>query len=413
MDKKEFLEKYLTTRDGTNCLKKDYLIKRFKDPDLVPMWVADMEFKTPDSVLDALRKRIDHGIFGYTFLDDSYYNSYSKWMEDNFSYPVDRKFVRTASGVVPALYTFVNCYTNPKDKIMIMPPVYYPFHNVITDTGREKVICDLIYKDKRFYMDFDKIEENLASEDVKMLILCSPHNPASRVWTEEELDRLFSICEKYNVLIVSDEIHQDFVFGDNKHVPAPIVSNGKYKDRIILVNAASKTFNLAGLLHSNIVIENESLRKKLDEYYKTHIQTEVNIFGTLATKAAYDGGKEWLDALRSVILDNYTYLKETLKREAPLIDVVELEGTYLPMIDLSKILDFKNDEKVIVNNMPVSKATKDFAQDKCRLAVDYGEWFGEEYKGFIRLNLATDPQIVKNVVDKIVEESKNLGGYNE
>lgn len=414
MDKNFFLENYLTTREGTNSLKKDYLIKRFNDADLVPMWVADMEFMTPECVRDALKKRINHGIFGYSFLADSYYDSFSSWMEENFAYPVKREYIRTANGVVPALYTFVNCYTKPGDKIMIMPPVYYPFHNVIADTGRSKVVADLIYKDKTFYMDYETIEEKLKTKDVKMLILCSPHNPASRVWTEEELERLFELCEKYDVLIVSDEIHQDFVFGDNVHTPAPKVGQGKYKDRIILVNAASKTFNLAGLLHSNIVIENKDLQKKLDLYYKSHLQTEVNIFGALATEAAYKGGKEWLDALKEVIWDNYKYLKDTFAEKLPQVDVCELQGTYLPMIDLSKILNLdENDEKVIVNGMEVSKATMDFVQNKCRLAVDYGEWFGEEYKGFIRLNLGTDPKIVKEVVDKIVEEAQKLEDKHE
>lgn len=411
MDKDRFLEKYLTTRDGTNSLKKDYLEVRFKDKDLVPMWVADMEFKSPYCVRYSLKGRVDHGIFGYSFLPDSYYEAYSSWMERNFSYQVNKNQVRTSTGVVQALYSFVNCFTKPKDMIMIMPPVYYPFHNVIRDTGRQKVEANLIYKDKSFYMDFDKIEENFKNQDIKMLIFCSPHNPASRVWKESELVKLFDLCEKYDILLVSDEIHQDFVFKDNNHIPALKVKNGKYNDRIILVNAASKTFNLAGLLHSNIIIENKELLDKLDAYYKSHIQTEVNIFGALATEAAYKGGEEWLEALKSVIWDNYTYLKESFAKELPQVDVCDLQGTYLPMIDLSKIIDIDGDEeKVIVNGMEVSKTTKDFVQNKCRLAVDYGEWFGEEYKGFIRLNLATDPKIVKKVVDKIIEEAKKLEG---
>lgn len=414
MEKEIFLEKYLTKRDDTNCLKKDYLFERYKDKDLIPMWVADMEFKTPECVREALKERVDHGIFGYSFIGESYYQTYSNWMEDNFGYPVSKDHLRTANGVVPALYTFVNCYTNPGDKIMIMPPVYYPFHNVIEDTGRVKVLADLIYKDKSFYMDFETIEEKMKTNDIKMLIFCSPHNPASRVWKEDELNRLFALCEKYDVLIVSDEIHQDFVFGDNKHLPALSVADGKYRDRIILVNAASKTFNLAGLLHSNIVIENEDLRKKLDLYYKSHLQTEVNIFGTIATEAAYKGGKEWLDALKVVIWDNYTYLRDSFAKYVPQIDVCNLEGTYLPMIDLSKVLNVdEDDEKVVVNNMKVSKTIFDFVQNKCRLAVDYGEWFGENYKGFIRLNLATDPEIVKEVVDTIVREAQKLEGSYE
>lgn len=408
MNKKEFLEKYSVNRQNTNCLKWDFLKVRYKDDNLVPMWVADMDFKSPECIREALKERVEHGVFGYSFKPEKYYEAYSNWMEKNFDYPIKREWVRTSVGVVPALYWFINCFTKENDSILIMPPVYYPFHNCITDTKRKKVTVDLIHSDNQYYIDYEKAEEAIKKENVKMMIFCSPHNPASRVWKEEELDKLFGICKKYGVLIISDEIHQDFTFNGNKHTPAPRVGKGKYKDNIILVNAASKSFNLAGLVHSNIVIENKELREKFDQYQNNNVPMEVNIMGCIATRAAYEGGSEWLNALRDIIWENYIYLKETLNRELPQVEVADMQGTYLPMIDLSSFIDVKDDEKVIVNNMPVSKKLKEFVQDKCRLAVDYGAWFGEEYQGYIRLNLATTPEMVKESVDNIVKNAKSL-----
>ncbi|RLK63494.1 pyridoxal phosphate-dependent aminotransferase [Atopobacter sp. AH10] len=408
MEEKEFLDKYLTDRRNTSCLKWDYLNTRYGEKDLWPMWVADMEFKSPDGVIEALKRRVDHGVFGYSFCWDSYYEAYSNWMEENFNYPIKSDWVRTSVGVVPALYWFIHCFTEEEDGVLIMPPVYYPFHQCITDTNRKKVLVDLIHQDNQYAIDYAKVEEKIQEEKVKLLIFCSPHNPASRVWKEEELDRLFAICQRHGVLIVSDEIHQDFTFNGHQHTPAPRVHDGKYKDQIILVNAASKTFNLAGLVHSNIVIENEELRLQFDDYQKSHVPMEVNILGHLATEEAYRHGKDWLKALKGVIWSNYLYLKESIERELPEVKVADLQGTYLPMIDLSHLIDTEGDEKVIVNNMPVPKKLKHFVQDKCRLAVDYGAWFGDAYQGYIRFNLATDPQIVKKVVDTLISQAKEL-----
>lgn len=406
MNKKEFLDKYLVDRKNTNCLKWDYLNVRYKDPDLIAMWVADMDFKTPECAIEALKNRINHGVFGYSFKPDSYFEAYSNWMEKQFGYPIKKENVFTSVGVVPALYWFLNCFTSENDSVLIMPPVYYPFHSSITDTRRRKVMVNLIHENNKYSIDYDGVEKAIKKENVKMLIFCSPHNPASRVWTEDELDKLFSICQENDVLVVSDEIHQDFTFNSHKHIPAPSVKNGKYKDNIILVNAASKTFNLAGLVHSNIVIENETLRKKFSSFINNNFPMEVNIMGFIATRACYEGGEEWLNALKEVIWDNYIYVKKTLEKELPDVQVADMQGTYLPMIDLSSVVDLKDDEIVIVNNMPVSKKLNDFVQNKCRIASDYGQWFGEDYKTYIRLNLATDPKLVKESIDNIIKNAK-------
>ncbi|WP_130859014.1 MalY/PatB family protein [Gracilibacillus phocaeensis] len=394
MNVETFVENYYVERKNTDSLKWDLLEERFGDADLLPMWVADMEFKAPDGVFEALTERIQHGAYGYSFVPDSYYQAFSDWMEKYFGYKVDKEWCRPATGVVSALYWFMNCFTAEKDAVLITPPVYYPFFSVVNDLNRTLVTVDMTDNDGRFELDFDQLEQAIADNNVKLFLLCSPHNPAGRVWTEDELEKMLAICDKHDVLVIADEIHQDFALHHHKHIPAPLIADGKYRDRILLVNAASKTFNLPGLVHANIVIENPALRQKFDDYANQHIMSEKNLLGHIATEAAYRTGEEWLDGLRHVIEANYDYVKKELTTHIPEIRVCDLEGTYLPLIDLKGFLD-PND-------------VKKFVQDKCRLAVDYGEWFGAAYKGYIRLNLATHPKLVKEAVERIVREYEKL-----
>lgn len=394
MHKDEFIDKYYVERKNTNSLKWDMLDERFGDPDLIPMWVADMEFKTPEGVVDAITDRVQHGVFGYSFVPDSYYETFSHWMKTNFNYEIKKEWCRPASGVVAALYWFMNCYTKPEDAVIITPPVYYPFHNVVKDNGRKLITVDMEQNDGKFELDFDAFEQAIADNEVKLFIMCSPHNPAGRVWTEDELDRMLGICQKHNVLVIADEIHMDFTFAGHKHIPAPIVSGGKYADNIVLVNSSSKSFNLPGLVHANIVIKNDGLRELFDDYASKHIMTEVNILGHVATEAAYTHGEDWLDGLKNVVQSNYDYVKSELNTHVPEITVCDMEGTYLPMLDLRGITNPEN--------------VKAFVQDKCNLAVDYGEWFGSSYKGYIRFNLATHPEFVEQSVNNIIEEYNKL-----
>lgn len=409
----QFVKRYSLDRKNSTSLKWDLLGERFGDPDLIPMWVADMDFRTAECVTDALHRRVSHGVYGYAYIPQSYYDSLFDWMESRYQFRPKKEWIRLATGVVAALYWFVNCYTEPGDHVMISTPVYYPFAGAINDCGRKVVSCDLAYDSGHFSIDFDAFEKAIVENDVKMYILCSPHNPCGRVWTEEELDRLLSICAKHNVLVIADEIHQDFVFGENKQISAPAVSGGKYIDNIVLVNAASKSFNLAALIHSNIIIPNDKLRAKYDAYAQKHVETDFNIMGITATEAAYACGAQWLTDLKKVIQANYDYIKSSLAEKAPKIIVCDMQGTYLPMLDLRGMFDMNNPshESVILNGKaPVNGDIYNFAQIKCRLAVDYGEWFGENFGGFIRLNLATTPQTVKQVVDNIVKEYKALLG---
>ena len=388
MDVAEFCARYAVERKGTNSLKWDALDERFGDPDLIAAWVADMEFKAPEAVLDAMQQRIAHGVFGYSFVPESFYEAFIDWEKRHHGYEVKKEWMRFSTGVVTALYWFVNAYTKPDDAVLILTPVYYPFHNAVKDTGRKLVTCELVNDKGTYHIDFDAFEKSIVDNDVKLFIQCSPHNPVGRVWTEEELTTILSICRKHNVLVISDEIHQDLVMEGHKHIPSAIVNGGEFADGLITVTAPSKTFNLAGLLTSHIIIENEQLRAEFDAYVKTVNQTEVNILGLTAAEAAYRHGQEWLDGLLAVIKHNYEHVKQHLQEKAPGIIISPLEGTYLIWLDMRNVID--------------ADQTKEFIQDRCRIAVDFGEWFGSEGKGFIRLNMATEPRFVELAVENIL-----------
>ena len=394
MQKEKFLKEYLVERKGTYSLKWDALDKRFGNADLISMWVADMEIKAPKEVIEALKERCEHGVFGYSYVSDEYYNSVIKWLKEKHNYEIKKEWLRFTNGVVTAIYCFVNIFTKVDDAILILTPVYYPFHNAVKDNNRKLITCDLKNTDGYFTIDYDEVEKKIVENKVKLFIQCSPHNPAGRVWKEEELAKILEICKKHNVLVISDEIHQDITMKGYKHIPSAIVANGKYADNLITVSAASKTFNLAGLIHSNIIISNDELRRKYDEEIKKINQTEINILGMLATQVAYEKGSEWLENVKEIIEDNFNYLKTELNKNIPEITITNLEGTYLVFLDLRKII-------------PIDKV-KEFIQDKCNLAIDFGEWFGASFKGFIRINLATDPEIVKKAVESIIFEYKKL-----
>lgn len=394
MQKEKFLKEYLVERKGTYSLKWDALDKRFGNANLTSMWVADMEIKAPKEVIEALKERCEHGVFGYSYVSDEYYNSVINWLKEKHNYEIKKEWLRFTNGVVTAIYCFVNIFTKVDDAILILTPVYYPFHNAVKDNNRKLITCDLKNTDGYFTIDYEEVEKKIVENNVKLFIQCSPHNPAGRVWKEEELAKILEICKKHNVLVISDEIHQDIIMKGYKHIPSAIVANGKYADNLITISAASKTFNLAGLIHSNIIISNDELRKKYDKEIKKINQTEINILGMLATQVAYEKGSEWLENVKEIIEDNFNYLKTELNKHIPEITITNLEGTYLVFLDLRKII-------------PIDKV-KEFIQDKCNLAIDFGEWFGASFKGFIRINLATDPEIVKKAIENIITEYKKL-----
>lgn len=394
MDKQTFLENYYTDRLNTRSVKWDLVDSKFGNDNLLPMWVADMDFKVSDAITAELLKRIEHGVYGYSFTGDDYFHAFDEWMTEHFNFKLEKEWIRYTPGIVQALYHLLYAFTDENDAVLILTPVYYPFHDAVKDTKRHLITLDLDNKDCHFSIDFEALEKKIIAEHVKMYIHCSPHNPAGRVWTEEEQNRLFAICEKHDVLIISDEIHQDFTFGDAKHIPSATVSDGRFRNRIVTTNSASKTFNLAALTHAHIIITDEILRKCYDDYGQTIIKSEANLMGVLATEAGYREGHEWLEALKNVIADNYHYAAGALQVAFPEIKVAPLQGTYLMFIDLNAVLKGMN--------------TTEFMQKKCGVAIDYGEWFGESYHGYIRVNLATKPELVEQTIETIVREAKLL-----
>ena len=388
MTKQEFLDKYLVQRRGTDCLKWDRLNELYGDSDLISMWIADTEFKTCDEILEALHKRIDHGAFGYSVLPEDYADAFSGWMQRHHGFRIDKEWLRFSAGCVSGIAWLLNTFTEPGDACLILTPVYYPFHNVIKENNRRLVTVDLHYENGTFSTDLKAMEQAIVENKVKLFIQCSPHNPIGRVWSEYELDAVLALCRKHNVLVISDEIHQDIILWGKSFVPALAVRNGEYQDIVMVVTSVSKTFNLPGLLHSHIIIADQNLRNRYDEFAKRFHCTGTNLLGQIAARAGYRYGDEWLKAFLEVIEDNYTYLKKTLETNAPQITVCNLEGTFLPLLDLRKVV--------------APKDVQDFIVKKCHLAVDYGEQFGEGYQGFIRLNIATDPQLVANAVDNIL-----------
>lgn len=389
MEQKIFEERYGTERLNTCCTKWDGLKGKFGEEGLISMWVADMDFKAPEQVIEALQKRIEHGVFGYSLIEDSYYNSFIKWEEKHHGYKVKKEWIRYSPGVVAGIYWIVNIFTKPGDALLVSMPVYYPFHNAVKENGRKLVHSNLINNNGRYEFDYEDFEKQIVENDVKVYILCSPHNPVGRVWKEEELDRILDICQKYNVLVISDEIHHDLIL-TGKHIPTAIVNKGKYSKNIITLTAPSKTFNLAGCKNSFVIIENEEILKRFDEYATTVARvSNGNLFGYIAAEAAYTYGEEWLRGAISTIKGNYDYMVKELMEKLPQVKVSPLEGTYLSWLDFNACL---KDEEL-----------EDIIQKKCKIAVDYGRWFGEVGKGFVRINLATSRKYVEEAIKNLIE----------
>lgn len=393
MDFEKFCKENCVERKGTGTLKWDSLEEIFGDDGLLPLWVADMEIQSPKAVRDALEKRIRHGVFGYGKVEDSYYEAFFSWQKEHHGIDVKKEHVRFATGVVGSLYAAVRVYTEEKDPVMICPPVYYPFYDAILNTGRTLVTCDLDNHDGHFELDPVKFEQTIKEHHVKMFILCSPHNPVCRVWTESELDGMLDICRRHDVLVLADEIHQDFVYGDHPFYSAAVVKNGAYRDNVVILNAGSKTFNLAGLIHSHVVIYDKKLMEIYDAYIKSIGSAEVNLMGITALEAAYRGGGEWFEQVKALVCHNYEYMKQEFAKELPKLVLTPLEGTYLSWMDLRAYLP--------------GEEVAEFIQKKCRLACDVGEWFSFTGHGFIRINLATDTKNIRTAVQRIIANIKN------
>ena len=389
----------IINRKGTNCLKYDYAVERGKPADVLPLWVADMDFTVSEEITKSLHAAVDHGIYGYTQPKDAYYNAITNWMEKNHNWKTKREWIMKTPGVVFALGAAVKAFTKPGDAVLIQNPVYYPFTNIIRDNDRRVIDNTLVYEKRvtegksQYSIDYEDFERKIVQENIKLFILCNPHNPVGRVWNREELQYLGEICLRHHVIVVSDEIHNDFVYPGFEHTVFANV-DPRFAEFTVTCTAPSKTFNLAGLQISNIFISNETLREAFQKEIDKTGYDEPNALGAVACEAAYRGGQEWLDQLRAYLLENLNFLRAYLQEKIPQIHLVEPEGTYLVWLDCSE-LGISGKEQFIV--------------EKAGLWLDGGAMFGPSGADFQRVNIACPRATLELALDKLKAAVDNLG----
>lgn len=376
-------------RSGTNCIKTDKLNTVFGRSDLTPLWVADMDFLSPPAVTEALTKRTEHGVFGYTMDYDSYYNSIMGWLDRKHDYKVEKEELTFVPGVVKGFAFAIDTFTLEKDNIIIQPPVYHPFKLVTEAMNRTIINNPLILENGEYSMDFDGLKSIIAEQECKMLIFCSPHNPVGRVWKKEELEELAEICYDNNILVISDEIHADFTFNGHKHLPFATVSE-KARENSITLMAPSKTFNIAGIVSSFAITHNKQIREKFMNYLTPRELNQGTLYAYAATEAAYNHGEEWLEQVTDYVQKNMEFVTEYLKDNIPQIKPIEMESTFLMWLDCRDLGLSHN--KVV-----------DLFVNKAMLALNSGAMFGDEGKGFMRLNVGSPLSILK----KAMEDLKN------
>ncbi len=373
-------------RNDTGSLKWDYREEVFGSKNVIPMWVADMDFRVPQPVIDAMKKRAEHGIYGYPAKTPSYYNSIIGWMERRHGWKVSRDWISTSPGVVPAINLCVQAFSHPGDKIVVQSPVYYPFFRAVENNGRRIVKNPLNFENGRYTMDFEDLEKNLDSR-TRMLILCNPHNPVGRVWTREELSKLGEICLKHDLIIISDEIHEDLVYEGHRHIPIASVSE-ELAMQTVTCTAPSKTFNIAGLSTSTVIAKNEKLLSRYEAALLNAGLLSGNVFGIVALEAAYTYGEEWLDQLLVYLKGNVDYAEKFINERIPRIKFVRPEGTYLALIDFR---DLGMDQD----------ALNEFVVKEAGIGFDDGAMFGKECDGFERINLACPRSTLKTAMENL------------
>ena len=375
-------------RHGTDCLKFDSAEERHRSPDLLSLWVADMDFPTAPEIIDAICERTRHGIFGYTMPGPAYFEALDAWCTRRYGWHVPAEQVTFTPGVVYALAAAVRAFTMPGDAVVIQQPVYYPFASVVCDNGRVLVNAPLVYDDGAYSIDFNAFEQTVREYEAKLFLLCNPHNPGGRVWTADELTRLGEICERNNVIVVSDEIHMDFARPGYTHVPF-LTLDERFSQHAIACTSASKTFNLAGLQVANTVIPNEKMRRLFRAAVYATGFAEGNTLGLVATQAAYEHGEPWLNELKAYLEGNWTLVADTLEQRAPQLKLVESGSTYLAWIDCHELGLYGTD-------------LLRFVEDEAGLWLDCGDMFGKDGDGFIRINIATQRAYLARALDQLV-----------
>lgn len=376
-------------RRGTNSLKYDFAKERGKREDVLPLWVADMDFRTAPEILERLEQVVQHGIFGYSEGKEDYFLAVQHWYKEYFSWETKERWLVKTPGVVFAIAAAIRAFTKEGDGVLLQQPVYYPFRETIADNHRVPVNSPLKQVNGRYEMDFEDLEKKIRENHVKLFLLCSPHNPVGRVWEEWELRKVGEICLRYGVLVVSDEIHSDFTYeGHTHHVFAGL--SPEFSEITITCTAPSKTFNLAGLQISNIFIPNATLREAFKKAIAAAGYSQVNLMGLTACQAAYEKERPWLEEVKAYLADNLAFVREYLKEQLPQIRLVEPEGTYLLWLDF-RVLGLTENQR------------EDLIVRKARLWLDSGAMFGQDGEGFERINIACPRATLRQALEQLKE----------
>lgn len=381
-------------RKNTYSLKYDFAKERNMPEDVMPFWVADMDFKVSSYIQEAIQKQLEHGIFGYSDVKEDYFEVLKAWMERHYNWRVESDWLIRTPGVVFALAMAVKAFTKEGDGVLIQQPVYYLFGEVIAD-NRRKVVSNTLVQDEsgKYRIDFEDFERKIVDENIKLFFLCNPHNPVGRAWSKEELTRLGDICYKHHVLVISDEIHADFVFEGNHNVFANLKE--EYKEISITATSPSKTFNISGLQVSNIFIPNPEMRSKFVKQIDAAGYSQLNILGLVATKAAYEHGEEWYQGIHKYISENIAFTRHFFHDRLPKVKLIENEGTYLLWMDFRQLNLTENElEDLIVN--------------KAKLWLDSGKIFGKTGRGFQRINVACPRKTLTEALTRLESAVNNL-----
>ena len=374
-------------RRGSDSLKLEALLPRWGREDLIPMWVADMDFRTPPFIIDSVKKRIECEIFGYTEKPNTWYQSIINWQKKRHQLAITKEMISFIPGVVPAIVMAIEAFTKVGEQVLIQPPVYYPFAAAIRNTGRKVITNPLLLGNLQYYIDFDDFEKKVKT--CKLFIFCNPHNPGGRVWSKEELEKLAAICLKYQVLMISDEIHADLTLPSYKHISLASLSE-EIAMNTVTFYSASKTFNMAGLASAYAIIPNPQVRQKFLDKTVGYMLTDGNIFAFQTTVAAYEQGEEWLNQLLAYVQGNIDFLTQYIDQHLPKVKYIVPQASYLVFLDF-RALGLSQKELV------------SFCTNKAHLALVDGSVFGEEGKGFMRINLASPRSVIEKALEQLKE----------
>ena len=376
----------IVPRVGTNCIKYDAREWFFKTNEVLPLWVADLDFRTPDFIVDAIKKRVEHEIFGYTFRSDSYYNAIIGWMKRRHDWEIQKEWISFSPGVVAGLTFAIETFSKPGDGVVVQPPVYFPFFDCVKGTKRKMIENPLKIENGRYTFDLDDLKSKI-DKNTKLLLLCNPQNPGGMVYTKEELIALTDICLENKIMVISDEIHSDLIFQGNKHIPLASISDEVAKNCLISM-APSKTFNVAGFSSSLVIIPNKANFVRYERAIGVGHLYMGNIFGSVATEAAYTHGDEWLDQMLDYLWGNYMFLEAFFKEELPRVKVMKPEATYLIWLDF-RDYGMKNDELI------------KFTIDNAKVGLNDGGRFGTGGDGWLRINIGCPRSVLAEALERL------------